>query len=63
MAFLQVLLDKNAHLKTVVNKTGNIESEFRVFPMEVIAGIHSTETEVVQHGTRFKLDFAKVAIA
>jgi tRNA G37 N-methylase Trm5 len=29
----------------------------------VIAGIHSTETEVVQHGTRFKLDFAKVAIA
>ena len=31
----QVLLDKHPHLKTVVNKTGNIDTEFRVFPMEV----------------------------
>lgn len=28
--------------------------------MEVIAGEQSTETEVVQHGSRFLLDFAKV---
>ena len=42
------------------SKVGNIETEFRVFPMEVIAGLDSTETEVVQHGARFKLDFAKV---
>ena len=57
-----MILDKHPHLKTVVNKTGNIETEFRVFPMEVIAGINSTETEVVQHGAKFKLDFAKVVM-
>ena len=28
--------------------------------MEVIAGEPRTETEVVQHGARFKLDFARV---
>ena len=32
----QVLLDKNPSIKTVVNKIGNIETEFRTFPMEVI---------------------------
>ncbi len=31
----QVLLDKNPSLKTVVNKVGQIETEFRTFPMEV----------------------------
>lgn len=31
----QVLLDKNPAIKTVVNKIGNIETEFRTFPMEV----------------------------
>ena len=43
-----------------MNKLGSIETEFRVFPMEVIAGEASTETEVVQHGAKFVLDFAKV---
>eukprot|EP00955_Chlamydomonas_euryale_P042770 352421-Chlamydomonas_euryale.AAC.51 len=55
-----VMLDKNPSLKTVVNKLGSIENEYRVFPMEVVAGLNSTETEVVQHGARFRLDFAKV---
>ena len=31
----QVLLEKNPTIKTVVNKIGNIETEFRTFPMEV----------------------------
>jgi tRNA (guanine37-N1)-methyltransferase len=34
-AIAQVLLDKNPSIKTVVNKIGNIETEFRTFPMEV----------------------------
>ncbi|KAG2488861.1 hypothetical protein HYH03_012656 [Edaphochlamys debaryana] len=56
----QVLLDKNPHIKTVVNKVGSIENEFRVFQMEVIAGEQRLETEVIQHGSRFKLDFSQV---
>lgn len=44
----QVILDKNPKIKTVVNKVGTIENEFRVLPMEVIAGEDSMETEVSQ---------------
>ena len=32
-----------------------------MFNLQVIAGINSTETEVVQHGAKFRLDFAKVS--
>ncbi|KAJ9524646.1 hypothetical protein QJQ45_024270, partial [Haematococcus lacustris] len=85
-AALQVLLDKNPHIRTVVNKAGAgsmlpgqrrraclpvprqamavqvgaIDNEFRVFSMELLAGQPGTETEVVQHGMRFRLDFAQV---
>ena len=34
----RVILDKNSNIRTVVNKMGSIETEFRTFPMEVIAG-------------------------
>eukprot|EP01023_Acetabularia_acetabulum_P030109 TRINITY_DN2835_c0_g1_i2.p1 TRINITY_DN2835_c0_g1~~TRINITY_DN2835_c0_g1_i2.p1 ORF type:complete len:804 (-),score=139.45 TRINITY_DN2835_c0_g1_i2:256-2667(-) len=56
----QTLLDKNPTISTVVTKVGSIENEFRVFDMEVIAGENRLETEVVQYGTKFKLDFQKV---
>ncbi|KAF5827454.1 Met-10+ like-protein-domain-containing protein [Dunaliella salina] len=56
----QVLLDKNPHVKTVVNKVGNIDNTFRVFAMELLAGEPRTEAEVMQHGIRFRLDLAQV---
>ncbi len=39
---------------------GSIENEYRVFSMEVIAGEPKLETEVTQHGARFRLDFSQV---
>ena len=41
-------------------QVGSIENEFRVFNMEVIGGEQRLETEVTQHGARFKLDFSQV---
>jgi tRNA G37 N-methylase Trm5 len=55
-----VIVDKNPQLKTVINKLGSIENDFRVFQMEVLAGEAVFETEVKQHGARFKLDFSQV---
>lgn len=34
----KAILDKNTKLRVVVNKIGNIENEFRTFPMEILAG-------------------------
>eukprot|EP01112_Ceratiomyxa_fruticulosa_P004051 TRINITY_DN1439_c0_g2_i2.p1 TRINITY_DN1439_c0_g2~~TRINITY_DN1439_c0_g2_i2.p1 ORF type:complete len:448 (+),score=85.48 TRINITY_DN1439_c0_g2_i2:87-1430(+) len=56
----EVLLAKNPSLKTVVNKTGLIETEFRTFPMEVIAGVDSLDTEVKESGCIFRFNFAEV---
>jgi tRNA (guanine37-N1)-methyltransferase len=33
-----VVLDKNPHIRTVVNKLNRIENPFRVLDMEIIAG-------------------------
>lgn len=57
-----MLLDKNTHVKTVVNKVGNINNTFRVFEMELLAGEPRTEAEVIQHGLRFRLDMAQVCL-
>ncbi len=59
-AVSQVILDKNPQLKTVVNKIGSIENEYRVFQMECIAGQPQYVTEVAQHGNRFRLNFSEV---
>ena len=47
----------NLHAATQV---GTIENEYRVFQMEVLAGPTCLDTEVSQHGARFRLNFGEV---
>lgn len=47
------------HLTAVVKKSGTIENEYRVRPVELILG-DSTETVYTEYGVRMKLDVAKV---
>ena len=53
-------MDKNPHIKTVVTKTGTIETKFRTFPMEVIAGKHDFDVRVKEHNVAFEFNFAEV---
>lgn len=56
-----VLLHKlSPRIKTVVNKVSAIGGQFRVFPLEVLAGDSSTEVKLKENGCRFHLDMAKV---
>lgn len=54
------LLETNKRLKVVAKKLGKVESEFRVRPLEIIAGEKRTETIYTEHGCRMKIDVAKV---
>lgn len=58
----QVLLEKNPHIKTVINKTDNVgtESQFRTFTYEVLAGPDDMNIEVNESGCLFKFDYSKV---
>jgi tRNA (guanine37-N1)-methyltransferase len=56
----EVILLKNSSIKTVVNKVRQIENQFRVFKMEVLAGDSNLETVVKEHGCVFHLDYGKV---
>ncbi|KAI8371428.1 Met-10+ like-protein-domain-containing protein [Radiomyces spectabilis] len=56
----QVILDKNKNITTVVNKTNNIDTTFRFFKMEILAGQDNMIAEVKESNCRFKFDFSKV---
>ncbi|XP_071163743.1 tRNA (guanine(37)-N(1))-methyltransferase-like [Mytilus edulis] len=56
----QVLMDKNPSVKTVVNKTGQIDNTFRNFKMELIAGEDNMMAQAKEHGFTFEFDFSKV---
>ncbi|KAL3916664.1 MAG: hypothetical protein SGILL_005074, partial [Bacillariaceae sp.] len=60
----RVLLDKHQpSIKTIVNKLGSIDTTYRTFGMEVIAGIAEgnwSEVSVKEEGCLYKLDFQKV---
>jgi tRNA (guanine37-N1)-methyltransferase len=60
----KVILDKNApRIQTVVNKIGSIETEYRTFGMEVIAGNDKEGWSLVnlkEEGCQYELDFRQV---
>ncbi|KAK9473144.1 Met-10+ like-protein-domain-containing protein [Dipodascopsis tothii] len=56
----ELVLDKNPKIRTVVNKTDSIDTKFRTFAMEVLAGDDDTMVEHHESGCRFRFDFARV---
>ncbi|KAF8346952.1 S-adenosyl-L-methionine-dependent methyltransferase [Amanita rubescens] len=56
----QVILDKNKQVKTVVNKLDSINTKFRFFSMELLAGEPDYIVEHHESDCRFTFDFTKV---
>uniref|UniRef100_A0A8C6ZJ19 tRNA (guanine(37)-N1)-methyltransferase n=1 Tax=Nothoprocta perdicaria TaxID=30464 RepID=A0A8C6ZJ19_NOTPE len=56
----QVIIDKNPGVTSVVNKTSIIDSTYRNFEMEVLAGESNLVTKVKENNTTYELDFSKV---
>ena len=58
----EVLVDKNPHIRTVINKTADVGtgSEFRTFGYEVLAGPDDLDVEVRENDCVFRFDYAKV---
>ena len=52
----QVILDKNIqNIRTVVNKVGEIKTEFRTFPLELLAGEENYNVKLRESGAQFKV--------
>lgn len=56
----EVLIDKNPVIKTVVNKTNEIDNTFRNFKMELLAGENNMVTQARENGFTYQFDFSKV---
>jgi len=56
----QVVLDKNTNLKTAVNKLDTIDTQFRFFKMELLAGEPDYVVEHHESNCRFTFDFTQV---
>ncbi|XP_034249624.1 tRNA (guanine(37)-N1)-methyltransferase [Thrips palmi] len=56
----QVLLDKNKQARSVVNKANSIDSTFRTFQIELLAGDENMLTQVKENHCKFEFDFSKV---
>ncbi|KAJ7786602.1 Met-10+ like-protein-domain-containing protein [Mycena metata] len=56
----QILLDKNASIRTVVNKLDMIDTQFRFFKMELLAGDPDYIVEHSESDCRFTFDFTQV---
>ncbi|VDN96429.1 unnamed protein product [Rodentolepis nana] len=56
----QIVIDKLPHVRTVVNKAAKIDTEFRTFAVDLMAGEENYLTEVKENGVTFHLDFSKV---
>ncbi|EJD54430.1 guanine-N(1)--methyltransferase [Auricularia subglabra TFB-10046 SS5] len=56
----QVTLDKNPGLRTVVNKLDAIDTQFRFFKMELLAGEPEYVVEAHEASCKFKFDFSCV---
>ena len=55
-----MILDKLVNVKTVVNKLHEIDSVYRNFELEIIAGEANTIVQCRESKATFQFDFAKV---
>ncbi|KAM6961271.1 LOW QUALITY PROTEIN: tRNA (guanine(37)-N(1))-methyltransferase, partial [Aplochiton taeniatus] len=56
----QVIMDKNPGVTCVVNKTNTIDSTYRNFKMEVLAGEDNMVAKVKENGVTYEFDFSRV---
>ena len=56
----QVILDKNPRIRTVVNKLNAIDTTFRFFKMELLAGEEDFGCRVKENNCWFEFDFSRV---